>query len=89
MNDAIIVTAIDVSSESFADALIITKEREKEIDTIVERLLEETQTYPDCVAALSKHMDNANELAYACFHLGAYAESQRAKNQLLYKLLGE
>ena len=49
----------------------------------------ETSTYPDAIAAISATLTNANELAYACFHLGAFAESQRSKHKLLYKLLGE
>jgi hypothetical protein len=89
MNNEIIVQAIDTNDEHFATALCISAQRENEIDQIMDRCHGETTTYPDAIAAISSEVQNVNELAYACFHLGAFAESQRAKNQLLYKLLGE
>lgn len=89
MNNEIIVQAVETNDENFATALCISALREKEIDNIMDRCHGETTTYPDAIAAISSEMQNVNELAYACFHLGAFAESQRAKHQLLYKLLGE
>ncbi|MBL7682738.1 MAG: hypothetical protein JNK00_05220 [Flavipsychrobacter sp.] len=89
MNNQIKVEAIETNDESFARALSITGQREGEIDQLMDRCHAETTTYPDAIAAISEELTNANELAYACFHLGAFAESQRTKHQLLYKLLGE
>lgn len=89
MNNLITVQAVETEDESFARAMNITEKRETQIDTIMDRCHSETSTYPDAIAAISLELNNANELAYACFHLGAFAESQRTKHQLLYKLLGE
>ncbi len=89
MRNNILVTALETDDESFARALGITQKREAEIDEIMDRCHGETNTYPDAIAAISEALNNANELAYASFHLGAFAESRRAKNELLYKLLGE
>ena len=75
----LIVTVVDSPEEIFAGALSISQERELEIDTIVERCHEATSTYPDAIAAFSKEMNNANELAYACFHFGAYAEARKSE----------
>lgn len=83
------VTALQVGSESFAEALGISPEREAQIDEIMDECHGNTDTYPDAIAAISERLNNVNELAYASFHLGAFAESRRAKNELLYKLLGE
>lgn len=89
MNNHILVQPVETEDESFARAMNITEQREAQIDGILDRCHGETTTYPDAIAAISEEMHNVNELAYACFHLGAFAESQRAKHQLLYKLLGE
>ncbi len=89
MNKHIIVEPVETDDESFARAMSISAKREAQIDEILDRCHSETSTYPDAIAALSAEMNHVNELAYACFHLGAFAESQRTKNQLLYKLLGE
>jgi hypothetical protein len=67
----------------------ISKEREAEIDDLMDKYHGETDTYPDALAAISQDLQNANELAYVSFHLGAFAESQRTKHELLNKLLGE
>ncbi|MBS1771460.1 MAG: hypothetical protein JST82_01280 [Bacteroidetes bacterium] len=85
----IIVTPIATDDESFARAMNITEQREAEIDEILDNCYALTDTYPDALAATSQKLHNANELAYACFHLGAFAESRRSKYQLLNKLLGE
>jgi hypothetical protein len=84
-----LVNSVETSDESFARALSITEQRETEIDQLMDKCHAETSTYPDAIAAISKELNNANELAYACFHLGAFAESMRSKHKLLYKLLGE
>jgi hypothetical protein len=67
----------------------IAKEREMEIDNLVDKCHKDTATYPDAIAAASVNLDNANELAYASFHLGAFAESQRTKQEIIEKLLGD
>ena len=72
-----------------ATPLSITKDREAEIDDLMDKYHGETDTYPDALAAISQDLNNANELAYVSFHLGAFAESQRTKHELLNKLLGE
>ena len=89
MNNSMNVQAVQTNDESFARALSITEQRETEIDQLMDKCHAETSTYPDAIAAISEELTNANELAYACFHLGAFAESQRSKHKLLYKLLGE
>ncbi len=89
MNNQILVQAVETNDESFARALSITEKRETQIDEIMDRCHSETSTYPDAIVAISQELNNVNELAYACFHLGAFAESQRTKYRLLYKLLGE
>lgn len=77
MKNAILVTAVPSADETFARALSITKKRETELDELMDKCHEETNTYPDAIAALSPYLHNANELAYASFHLGAFAESRR------------
>ena len=87
MKNTIIVTAVPSSDETFARALNITQKREEQIDELMDKCHGETNTYPDAIAAISADLHNANELAYASFHLGAFAESQRTKQDLLNKLL--
>jgi hypothetical protein len=87
MKKHILVTAQVAADDTFATALGITKQREEEIDELMDQCHGETDTYPDAIASLSQHLVNANELAYASFHLGAFAESQRSKHELLNKLL--
>ena len=89
MNKYIIVHATPSADETFARAMSISKEREAEIDILMDKYHGETDTYPDALAGISQELHNANELAYVAFHLGAYAESQRTKHELLNKLLGE
>lgn len=88
-NEQIIVTATPSPEETFARAMSISPERENEIDVLMDKYHGETETYPDALAEMSHHLHNANELAYVAFHLGAFAESQRTKHELLNKLLGE
>jgi hypothetical protein len=87
MNNQITVTAAPAADETFASALGIATEREARIDELMDKYHAETTTYPDAIAAISAELENANELAYASFHLGAFAESQRSKHELLQKLL--
>lgn len=88
MENKVLVTAIIATDESFATALGITKEREEELDNAMDKCHAETETYPDALAKLTASLDiTANELAYAAFHIGAYAESLRTRNSLLNKLL--
>lgn len=85
MNKDILVTAIPSPDETFARALNISKEREAEIDNIINKCHSETDTYPDAIAAVSKELNNANELAYVSFHLGAFAGSLQIKHELSSK----
>ncbi len=87
MKNQITVTATPAADETFARALGIPPTRETEIDGLMDKYHAETTTYPDAIAAISAELENANELAYASFHLGAFAESQRSKHELLQKLL--
>ncbi len=87
MKKTLVVTSNPVPDETFAAAMGITPEREAAIDELMDKYHAETSTYPDAIAALSKNINTANELAYASFHLGAFAESQRTKHDLLSKLL--
>jgi hypothetical protein len=89
MKKTIIVTATPSPDDTFARAMSITPERETEIDLLMDKYHGETSTYPDALAAISAELTNANELAYVSFHLGAFAESQRTKHELLNKLLGD
>lgn len=87
MKNTIIVTAVPSCDETFARALNISLQREEQIDELMDKYHGETNTYPDALAAISTNLKNANELAYASFHLGAFAESQRTRHELLNKLL--
>jgi hypothetical protein len=87
MKNQIAVTASPAEDETFARALGIDTTRETQIDELMDKYHGETSTYPDAISAISGHLHNANELAYASFHLGAFAESQRTKHELLQKLL--
>lgn len=89
MKKQLLVTAVPAADETFARALNIDAQREEEIDNLMDQCHQDTNTYPDAIAAISTHLHNANELAYASFHLGAFAESQRTKNELLNQLLKE
>lgn len=83
------VYAISSPDETFARAMGISTERETEIDELMDNAHDSTDTYPDAIAKLAESALNANELAYAAFHLGVFAESQRTKPEILNKLLGE
>ena len=50
----IIVTATPQPEETFAAALGITKQRETEIDELMDKCHGETDTYPDAIAAASQ-----------------------------------
>lgn len=69
--------------ETFCQVLDISPEREIEIDALMDKAHGETDTYPDAIAVAAKELNNANELAYMAFHLGAFAESQRMKREML------
>jgi hypothetical protein len=86
MNNTISVTP--TTEENFARALNIDAHREMEIDEILETCYQLTDTYTDALAAASHKLHSVNELAYASFHLGAYAESQRTKYELMHRLMG-
>ncbi len=88
MNANFLVTAQPAGDDTFATALCISKQREAELDELMDKYHKETETYPDALAALSPHLQNANELAYASFHLGAYAEAQRNRYAALVKTVG-
>lgn len=87
MKKYLLVTAVPSADETFAGALGITKDREDRINELLDQSHEETNTYPDALALLSAKLKTANELAYASFHLGAFAESKRWKQELVEKLL--
>lgn len=75
--------------ETFARAMQISPEREKEIDELMDKYHAQCDNYPESISMISKELNNANELAYVSFHLGAFAESQRTKHELLKKLMNE
>jgi hypothetical protein len=87
MKNQVLVKTQTSPVETFAAAMGIAKQRELEIDKLVDRCHRDTSTYPDAIAAVSINLLNANELAYASFHLGAFAESQRTKQEIIEKLL--
>lgn len=89
MENQLIVTTVPSSDETFARALNITKERESELDNLMEKYHGCTDTYTTALAGVSEHVSNVNELVYLAFHLGAFAEKQRTKHEQLSKLLGE
>ena len=72
----LIIVVTDSPDESFARAMGISEERELEIDAILDKKHSETNTYPDCIKEIASEVNSLNELVYACFHLGAFAESQ-------------
>lgn len=87
MKNPVTVKTLETAEQTFAAVMGITPERENAIDSLMDKCHGETDTYPDAIAYASAQLRNANELAYVCFHLGAFAESQRSKQELLSKLL--
>ena len=87
--DTLQVRPVETTDESLAKAMGISKKREKELDVIIDYGHANTQTYTEAMKIISANCKNVNEITYACFHLGAFAESQRSKNKLIYRLLGE
>ncbi len=83
------VTAVPSPDETFAGAMGITKDREEQINELLDQSHQQTDTFPEALAAVSGGLKTANELAYASFHLGAFAESQRTKQEILEKLIAE
>ncbi len=76
------------NNESFALSLGIYAEREKELDELMDKCYEETNTYPQCIEMISPSLNNDNELAYIAFHLGAFAEDCRRKQRMAGVLMG-
>lgn len=87
MRNSVLVKPSSGGQHSFASALGIAREREIQIDELMDKCHKDTSTYPDAIAAVSKKLSTANELAYVAFHLGAFAESQRSRQEILEKLL--
>lgn len=86
---SLIVVCHPCPNETFCQAMDISSERENELDELMDKYHGDTESYPEALAGISPHLKNANELAYVSFHMGAFAESQRTKHELMNKLLGE
>lgn len=89
MNKSLEITTLS-PTETIAQALGISHEREEELDALIDKYYQEAQeinTYPALIAKISKHCENINEIAYACFYIGAFAESKRAKQEILQEIL--
>ena len=66
------VILVDDELETIPAVLGISSEREKELDELVKKIHNESQTITDTFVEISKRMKHANELAYCLFHVGAH-----------------
>lgn len=66
------VIIIDDESDSIPEVLGITKERELELDKLIQECGEREKTITDIFASVSKSVRHANELAYCIFHVGSH-----------------
>ncbi|HEY9177431.1 MAG TPA: hypothetical protein VIN07_07050 [Flavipsychrobacter sp.] len=73
-------------ADTFAAAMGIGVNREQQICDLIEECYEGTDTYPQAIACLSQMVNSMNELAYALFHLGAFAGNEQARRELIRKL---
>ncbi|MBZ0098530.1 MAG: hypothetical protein K8F30_05575 [Taibaiella sp.] len=85
MNTELRIVA-ESTADSFAAAMGIGANRERQICDLIEECYDGTDTYPQAIACLSQMVNSINELAYALFHLGAFAGNEQAKRELLRKL---
>lgn len=84
---AIQVISSPSKDKKFSSALLISKEREEEIDDILDNAIENTNDYSEILAITAKGLNSPNELAYASFLLGVFAENKRLKQKLVEKVL--
>jgi hypothetical protein len=88
-NSTLKVTVVSCAYSSFAEAMNISKDRETELDELSDKYHKVSGTYPEALASISEELNNANELAYVSFYLGAFAESQRSKQESLKEILAQ
>lgn len=74
------------AAANFAQALGIGTKREEQLCDLIGQCYDDTDTYPLAIECISEHVDNLNELAYALFHLGAYAGNEQARRNILKQL---
>lgn len=72
--------------ENFAQALGIGNTREGQLCDLIGQCYDSTDTYPQAIADIAQQVDDMNELAYALFHLGAFAGNEQAKQAMIRKL---
>lgn len=64
----------EVKGESVAEQLLITAERENEIDEIMEKISDKGAIAVEMIAQAAQQLDNPNELVYAALHVGAFLQ---------------
>lgn len=76
----------EVQAANFAQAMGIGTKREGQLCDLIGQCYDDTDTYPLAIECISEHVNNINELAYALFHLGAFAGHEQARRSMLRKL---
>lgn len=74
------------TAANFAQALGIGTQREEQLCDLIGKCYDDTDTYPTAIECISEQVENINELAYALFHLGAYAGNEQARRIILNRL---
>ena len=82
----LIIDAVPSPNETYYEALGISMERNEQLCDIIDQCYDETMTYPDAIACISRRVENLHELVYAVFHLGAFAGDKRARLEMLSHL---
>jgi hypothetical protein len=83
-NELRIVPAL--TAANFAQALGIGTQREEQLCDLIGKCYDDTDTYPLAIECISENVNNINELAYALFHLGAYAGSEQQRRMMMKRL---
>lgn len=79
----LIIDAVPSPSETYYEALGISMERNEQLCDIIDQCYDETMTYPDAIACISRRVENLHELAYAIFHLGTFAGERHARLSMM------
>lgn len=79
----LIIDAVPSPNETYFEALGISMERNEQLCDIIDECYERTATYPEAIACISRKVECVEELAYAIFHLGAFAGEKRARLEIM------
>lgn len=74
------------TAANFAQALGIGTQREEQLCDLIGKCYDDTHTYPMAIECISEQVNNVNELAYALFHLGAFAGNEQARRNMIKRL---